>query len=87
MRRTFLLLLVLTASGSVTGCAGGQRVVMVPPETWVNGVPTGYVKIGPDVQGRVYVSDGKGGWELSENKVSLPEGWVCVPPPPSKDKE
>lgn len=92
MRRMFLLCLALSASASATGCAGGQRVVLVPPETWVKDstgkeVPTGFVKIGPSVKGRVYVSDGKGGWELSENAVSLPEGWLCLPPPPTEDKE
>lgn len=80
LRRT-LLLLSLSVSVLVSGCAGGQRVVLVPPIHWVNGMPTDLLWTGPDVSGRVYTTI-DGVRTLSENKVSIPEGWVCVPPPP-----
>tara|TARA_Y100001937_G_C6985380_1_gene269670 strand:- start:102 stop:254 length:153 start_codon:yes stop_codon:yes gene_type:complete len=34
------------------------------------------VRIGPDVEGRVYVQK-NGEWVLSKNKVKLPEGWYA----------
>ena len=36
------------------------------------------VRIGPAVRGRVYYWTGEG-WELSQNKVDIPEGWVAGP--------
>lgn len=56
----------------VVGFAGGcARTVLVP-----EGAP---VRIGPRVEGRVYARvDGE--WELSDNRVELPEGWYLVPP-------
>lgn len=50
----------------VTGCA--TTTVTIQPE--------GLVKLGPDVQGHVYVRT-KGQWVLSKNAVHLPEGWYA----------
>lgn len=36
--------------------------------------------IGPDVKGHVYVKTDKG-YELSANKVTIPEGWWALPDP------
>ena len=59
-------------------------------DAWVNGMLDKWkkvvfihpndnlVRIGPNVKGRVYVWDGDK-WELSRNKVSLPEGWLAGP--------
>lgn len=79
MRKTALLLLLLLVSGSVTSCAGGQRVVLVPPITLdESGNPTDLIRIGPGVTGRIYVLV-DGAWELSENEVLIPEGWYAAP--------
>lgn len=52
----------------LTGC-GGSRVVFVETSE-------GLVRLGPDVRGHIYVWNGNE-WELSANKVSLPEGWFA----------
>ena len=41
--------------------------------------PSGIVRLGPDVEGHVYTwnADTKQ-WELSKNKVRLPEGWFAT---------
>lgn len=37
------------------------------------------VRMGPDATARVYaLVDGE--WQLSQNKVTVPEGWYLVPP-------
>jgi hypothetical protein len=37
------------------------------------------IRIGPETRARVYARvDGE--WVLSENRVTIPEGWYCVPP-------
>ncbi len=54
--------------GFASGCA---RTVLVPESS--------PVRIGPKVDARVYaLVDGE--WVLSENRVTIPEGWYCVPP-------
>ena len=79
MRWILILCLVGLVSLSALGCAGGQRVVLVPPITVdENGNPTDLIRIGPNVSGRIYVLlDGK--WELSQNDLQIPEGWYCAP--------
>ena len=52
------------------GCASGRRVVLVDPSKTI-------IRIGPNVKGRVYVKDFSGTWELSRNKVTIPEGWYA----------
>lgn len=51
-----------------TGCASGKKVVLVDPSKTI-------LRIGPDVKGRVYTKNAAGVWELSKNKVVIPEGW------------
>jgi hypothetical protein len=37
------------------------------------------IRIGNNIHGKVYTFDGTN-WTLSDNDVSLPEGWYLVPP-------
>lgn len=37
------------------------------------------IRTGPDIRGRVYTRT-DAGWVLSDNAVTVPEGWYCVPP-------
>ena len=37
-------------------------------------------RVGPDCRGRVYTLDDKGAWILSDNLVSIPEGYYFVSP-------
>lgn len=67
-----LLWIGILFAGLATVCAGGcARTVLVP-----EGSP---VRIGPETRARVYVRDG-GEWVLSDNRVTVPEGWYLVPP-------
>ena len=70
------LLLFLASCGTLgsSGClTGSKKVVFIHPNDTL-------VRIGPDVKGRVYYYKGpKEGWELSANKVQLPEGWLAGP--------
>lgn len=59
----------LLAAASAIGCA---RVVLVPESA--------PVRIGPDCRTRVYALGTDGAWELSANRVCVPEGWYAVPP-------
>lgn len=38
------------------------------------------VRIGPECRTRVYTLGTDGAWELSANRVCVPEGWYAVPP-------
>lgn len=73
-----LRLLPLCLASCVTlgssGClTGSKKVVFIHPTDTL-------VRIGPDVKGHVYYYKGpKEGWELSANKVQLPEGWLAGP--------
>lgn len=63
-----LLCCVALVAAFATGCA---RTVLVP-----EGAP---VRIGPETRSRIYaMTDGE--WTLSDNRVTIPEGWYCVPP-------
>lgn len=68
-RRFSILLPLLVAISSATGC-GGTRVSLSGSDA--------IVRAGPDVAGRVYVWTGEA-WELSRNKVEIPEGWFIGP--------
>jgi len=72
---------VFAIAGSVLfaiGC-GTTRTIFIDTEADL-------VRIGPDVQGRVYVRiDGE--WILGKNKVRLPEGWIAGPLPKEKENE
>lgn len=52
------------------GCS--PRAVLVPESS--------PVRIGPNISGRVYVLTPEGDWQLSGNRVEIPEGWYLVPP-------
>lgn len=69
------LLMLLCGSISVGGCdllkRGNPRTVLVPPGE--------VLKAGPDLRGHVYVRT-DAGWELSDDTVSIPEGFYIVPP-------
>ena len=58
----------MLVSVGLLGC-GGSRTVFVPESD-------GLVRLGPDVRGHVYYWTGDS-WELSSNKVLLPEGWYA----------
>lgn len=59
---------VAVASAFASGCV---RTVLVP-----EGAP---IRIGPETKAHVYaMTDDE--WRLSENRVTIPEGWYCVPP-------
>lgn len=64
-----ILPLLLVAMSSAIGC-GGTRVSLTASDA--------IVRAGPDVRGRVYVWTGEA-WELSANKVEVPEGWYIGP--------
>ena len=67
-----LLFLVSCGMLGLTGClTSGKKAVFIQPSD-------NLVRIGPNVKGRVYVWDGKQ-WELSRNKVTIPEGWMAGP--------
>jgi hypothetical protein len=69
-RRPFVILLTLLAAiGSATGC-GGTKVLLPQSGT--------LIRSGPDVSGKVYMWDGSQ-WVLSANKVRIPEGWFIGP--------
>jgi len=79
MHRIQRLILSLFLIGSVTigmTSCGTTRAVLVPPGD--------LIRIGPDVEGRIYLWDGSQ-WVLSDNEVEIPEGWVAGPPPKNND--
>jgi hypothetical protein len=72
MLNLFLILSVIIGTSSCST----TRTVLVPPGE--------LIRLGPDIQGRVYNWDGEQ-WVLSDNKVKIPEGWVAGPPPKNND--
>ena len=70
--RLLLLCLASCVMLGTNGClTSGKRVVFIPTSDTL-------VRIGPDVKGRVYYWSGKE-WELTRNRVTLPEGWLAGP--------
>lgn len=63
-----MILILLSSLVFLSGC-GSTRVVFVDTQADL-------VRIGPDVEGRVYVLK-NGEWILSKNKMKLPEGWYA----------
>lgn len=59
---------IVLAAMFATGC---DRVVLVTEAS--------PMRIGPETRSRVYTL-GDHGWELSSNRVLIPEGWYVVPP-------
>lgn len=51
--------------------SGCSRVVLVTESS--------PIRVGPNTTARVYTLDGQE-WALSDNRVTIPEGWYCVPP-------
>ena len=67
MRRASMMIFAALALACVSGCS---RTILVSESS--------PIRIG-QVRGTVYASvDGE--WRLSENAVTIPEGWYCVPP-------
>lgn len=69
-QKTASRLILILLSLCVSGCVN-PRVVLVPSGE--------VIKVGPNVKGKVYVNTDDG-WQLSQNKVSIPEGWYALPP-------
>ena len=64
------LLLMLCSATSLTSCA--TKTVVVNRDN-------GIVRLGNDVTGHVYTWNAETKqWELSKNKVTLPEGWFAT---------
>ena len=66
---------VALALASASGC-GGNRTVFIPEDS--------PIRVGPSTTARVYTYE-NGQWVLSGNRVTIPEGWYCVPPSFVKD--
>lgn len=64
-----VLLLSVLALASAIGCA--SRTVFVPEES--------PMRVGPRSEIRVYHRV-NGEWVLSNNRITVPEGWYLVPP-------
>jgi hypothetical protein len=62
------ILLAALAVGSVSGCS---RTVLVSESS--------PMRVGPETKARIYTRQ-EGEWILSENSVTIPEGWYLVPP-------
>jgi len=75
LSRTLAFLLCVGSLAVVAGCAT-KRVNLVPSSDAL-------LRAGPDYKARVYIWNGKS-WELSPNKVNIPEGWFIGPLPPTK---
>ena len=67
-----LSFLILCFTGGTTSCVTGSRVVFIDSDGAL-------IRIGPDVVGRVYWRNKDGEWELSKNKVKIPEGFFAGP--------
>ncbi len=74
-------LLLICGITLLTSCVSEPRTILVPPVVYLDGKPSDVLKLGYGVEARVYTFDGKE-WQLSANKVPLPEGWLLIPPPP-----
>ena len=64
-----VLLLVVLGIAFASGCTRTVLVSEASP-----------LRTGPGVSGKVYTKTSNGEWQLSDNKVTIPEGWYCVPP-------
>lgn len=93
MRKMAKLSMLMSLSGLLlsltvlTGCGtNAPRVALIPSAIWADGKPETAVRIGHDVKVRVYVKDGEE-WILSDNEVTVPEGWYAIAPPPAKKEK
>ncbi len=62
-------LLLVAVSAFVTGCS--SRTVFVPEESPMRTGPNSAIRVYHRVNGE---------WTLSENRITIPEGWYLVPP-------
>lgn len=70
IRLAIATLFAALAVASATGCT---RTILVPESA--------PIRIGPRTEARIYAVDpASKEWRLSENRVTIPEGWYCVPP-------
>ena len=68
MRRPIVVACAALAAACAPGCG---RTVLVPESS--------PFRIGPGTRARIYtMTDGE--WRLSDDRVTVPEGWYCVPP-------
>ncbi len=70
-----------------TACAGTEsaRVVLIPPTIYAaDGTPSDLLRLAEPVEARVLYAMPDGTWRASANKVTLPEGWIVVAPPPAE---
>jgi hypothetical protein len=75
---TPIAILIWCAVAALACASGCGRTVLVPESS--------PVRIGPDCRSRVYAMNGSE-WRLSENEVTIPEGWYCVPPSFVEERE
>lgn len=64
-----LLFFAVLVLGFASGC-GNNRTVFVPEDS--------PMRLGPNSSARVWVRV-NGQWELSANRINIPEGWYIVP--------
>jgi hypothetical protein len=68
-----LLIALVFAASALAYASGCARTVLVPESA--------PIRIGPGTRAQVYAIDPESKhWRLSENRVTIPEGWYCVPP-------
>lgn len=72
LRSLPLLCLMLCSIVGTVSCVTGSRVVFIDNEAAL-------IRIGRDVTGHVYWLNAKGEWELSRDKVKIPEGFFAGP--------
>jgi len=70
MRIQIALVFLALVLGFVTGCAA-NRTVFVPEAS--------PMRVGPDTRAKVWLLI-NGQWEISGNRIVIPEGWYLVPP-------
>ena len=76
LRLTLACATAASALGCLAGC-GGTRTVYAPA--------AGPVRLAEDAHARVYVRDPQTGqWVKGSNRVTIPEGFYCVPPPTTR---
>jgi len=68
---TLLAILVCCAALVVAFIGGCTRTILVSESS--------PLRTGPQMRGKVYTKTDDG-WQLSDNEVTIPEGWYCVPP-------
>lgn len=79
--------LSLTVLLCLIGCGTtAPRVVLVPSAIWVDGLPETAVRTAEPVEAFVYVKEGDE-WIKSSNRVTIPDGWYAVSPPPAKKEK